>query len=385
MSEIIDIAMTEISRVSPETVSRIAFNDSLNRFLERYEACGLADYLNQWYSQLVWGLAGLVALWLVIRLVRKWRAPKLSESEKEELKREQGIFGALTPALAAQIPESEKESSDFAKMLRQAGIYAPSAAVSIYALRFVLLFTGLVATGIAVILLPARYGLAALVAGCLVAGFMSITPRLYIFFRRRRRITEIQNGLPDMMDMLSMCIDAGMPLSPSLDHVSKSLTGHPALAQELQILKRQAEMGSLRLALADLGRRVDLPEMRQVANLLRRGDQLGTQMSSVLHEQADHFRTNRQQQAMMQANKAPIKLTLPLLFCFAPATLILLISPALLELYTFFVPKSGEPTTSIIANSTTTYTAQELAQTFRRVDLDQQVQQNTPFDPTQVP
>jgi len=307
-----------------------------------------------WGSLLEWGpylLAGgaagaiVVVLWLVVRFV--FGTPQEGGDELDEP--EEGVFGALTPALAAQIPETEKESTDFARLLRQAGMYRPTAAANIYALRFVLLFGTAVLVGLLALLAPQPYFWPVLIVGVIVAGGLSVIPRLYVFFRRRRRIREIRNGLADMMDMLSMCMGGGLPLSPSLDHVSKNLIAHPALAQELQILKRQAELGSLKLALADFARRVDLPEGRLVAQQLTRGDQLGTQVTGSLLEQADHFRAARRQAAIMQANKAPVKLTFPLLLCFAPAALILLISPAILELARFF--RTGPEGAAVTAES----------------------------------
>jgi tight adherence protein C len=133
-----------------------------------------------------------------------------------------------------------------------------------------------------------------------------------------------------------------MPLSPSLDHVAQNLEAFPALAEELTILKRQAEVGSLKRALADFADRVDLPQVRQVAGLLARGEQLGSRLSASLLDQADHFRSTRRQLATMQANKTPVILTLPLMFCFAPAVLILLMAPTLLQLTEFLRPTQGD-------------------------------------------
>lgn len=254
-----------------------------------------------------------------------------------------GVFGPLTDAFAAQLPESSKETSEFARLLRQAGLYTPTARASIYALRFTLLFLPLVVAGVLAVLMPPEWTVTILIVGAALSAGLSIIPRLYVYFRRNRRLKEIRNGLADMMDMLSMCLGGGMPLSPSLDHVAKNLTNYPSLAEELQILKRQAELGSMKIALHDMAERIDLPEVRQVTSLLGRGQQLGTRLSTSLLDQADHFRATRRQRATMKANRSPVILTLPLLFCFAPAVLIMLMSPALLELTDFIRPRDGQP------------------------------------------
>ncbi|MHC4406884.1 MAG: type II secretion system F family protein [Planctomycetota bacterium] len=138
--------------------------------------------------------------------------------------------------------------------------------------------------------------------------------------------------------MLSMCTSGGLGLNESLEHVAGQMSNCPELAQELMILKRQAEVGSLKQALADLSTRVDLPEIRQLATLLTRGTRLGSQLAGSLHNQADHLRTARRQAAITRANRTPVKMVLPVLFCFAPAALILLIAPAVMSLHDFLVP-----------------------------------------------
>ncbi|MEZ6069703.1 MAG: type II secretion system F family protein [Pirellulales bacterium] len=253
----------------------------------------------------------------------------------------EGIFGPLTPALAAQLPESEKETRDFKKLLRTAGMYESHSLTTIYALRFVLLFVPLVTAGVFAVLADDDYTWPIMIAGGLAAGGLSIVPRLYVFFRRRARQRRIRRGLADTIDMLSMCIDGGLGFHHSLSYVADQLTNYPVLAEELRILKRQAEVGSIEQALEDFSARLDMPEIRQLSALLGRGTRLGTQLSGSLMNQADHLRTRRRQQAMLQANKTPAKLVLPLMFCFAPAALILLTSPALLELKEFLVPTDG--------------------------------------------
>jgi tight adherence protein C len=203
------------------------------------------------------------------------------------------LFGAIAPALAAQIPESGTEHKDFRNLLRGAGMYRPDAATSIYAMRFVFLFVPLIAAGIMIMISEKSQAVPILIGGVLVAVALSIMPRLYVYFRRRSRMNAIRNGLPDTMDMLSMCVGGGMPLSPSLDHIARQLTTCPEMAEELLILKRQAEVGSLKQALADFSSRVDLPEVRQFSGLLTRGERLGTKLAGSLSEQSDHLRQTR--------------------------------------------------------------------------------------------
>jgi tight adherence protein C len=287
------------------------------------------------------GVGTFAALALLVRVFRR-KLP--AESPKERAHRDQsgGVFGSLTEALAGQIPESEQESREFNAILKQAGFYGRFARASVYAFRFILFAVPLTAAGVMLIFAPKEHYWPIMIGGGLLAMGLSIIPRFYVFMRRQARLQEIRNGLADMMDMLGMCLGGGMALSPSLDHVAKHLTNYPSLAFELQLIKRQAEVGSLRLALADFAGRVDIPEARQVSSLLARGERLGTGLSTTLLDQADHFRSTRRNLATTAANRTPIFLSLPLMFCFAPSVLVLLMSPTLLQLNEFFNPKEGQ-------------------------------------------
>src|SRR5687768_8375552 len=145
-------------------------------------------------------------------------------------------------------------------------MYSSTARNSVYAYRFLLLLFPLVCAGLLAITSPREQTWKILVGGGIVAAMLSILPRLFVWYRRRTRLAEINAGLADMLDMLSMCLGGGMSISASLDHVSKNLSSYPSLAEELQIMRRQTEVGSLRLALTDFASRVDTPEVRQVAD-----------------------------------------------------------------------------------------------------------------------
>ena len=297
----------------------------------------------QMSNALFWLIVSVIALLVFVALILVKRVLGSLQQDSSHLdalpmyeeETTDGIFGVLTPSLAGIIPESPQERSDFVQLLRQAGYYSPSARGSVYALRFTLLFVPLVVTLVVALIVPTSYGFSVLIGGAMLSVVLSILPRFYIYLRQQSRIREIRSGLPDTMDMLSMCLSGGLPVATSLDYVARNLDSYPALSQELHILQKQADVGSLTHALADFSSRINIPEIRQLSSLLSRGDQLGTQLSFSLHEQADHFRETRKQVATMQANRAPVKLTFPLVFCFAPAALILLMAPAMLQVSDF--------------------------------------------------
>ena len=345
------------------------------------------DWLQRPSAWLMIGCAAIAVMLIVRRLLKRGpaaaAAPKAApEPTPFEDDYSGGVFGALTGPLAAQIPESAKERKEFNQMLRQAGIYSRTARASIYAYRFLLMTFPLFCAGLLAIFSPKEQTWKILIVGGLIATCLSIIPRLYVWYRRSVRVHEINAGLADMLDMLSMCLSGGMSISSSLDHVAKNLASYPSLAQELQIMRRQSDVGSLRAALSDWANRIDTPEVRQVATLLARGDSLGTSMTGTLQVQADHFRTARKQLATLQANRMPVWLTFPLLFCFAPAVLIILMAPSFMELSEFLSPSNAD---NPLANN-------EVIETGRIIDQIQSLNQDVssiqrpaPAPPTAAP
>ncbi|MDO4569458.1 MAG: type II secretion system F family protein [Planctomycetia bacterium] len=288
---------------------------------------------------IVAGLGAALAVFFVFYfLIRKPKSA--SRTEDDEFLDDPGLFGPLTPGLANVLPEGEQENKDFRRLLRQAGFYRPSARDSIYALRMFLLLMPLFLGMYMGALAPEKMFNYTL-GGLFVGVALSIIPRLYIYYVRNARIARIRAGLADTIDMFGMCASGGMTTSESLEHVAEQLTEYPDLTQELRILRRQAEVGSLEQACADLVERVNIPEIRQFSYLILRGARLGNQMTQTLNEQADHIRAMRRHYALAQANKTPTKLVFPIMFCFAPAALILLLSPSLMEVYDFMISKES--------------------------------------------
>lgn len=283
----------------------------------------------------------VAVVWVVSLVLSRLRQGN-SFSGSKVVGPDDGPLGPWASALAAQLPESKKDSSEFQKLLRAAGFYQPYAAKTVYALRFLLFVLPLVVAGTCAIIAPRESTFGILFSGGIAAIGLSVVPRFYVLWRRKRRQASICRALPDALDMMGMCVDGGMPLSPALAYVSRQLPHSPALSQELAILKRQAEVSSLKSALIDFADRIQVSETRQLASLLTRSDRLGKQMAGSLREHADRLRVSRRQAATRRANKTPVKLVFPIMFCFAPAALILLVSPAIIELKEFIAPTTGQ-------------------------------------------
>ncbi|QDT99154.1 type II secretion system F family protein [Gimesia aquarii] len=247
------------------------------------------------------------------------------------------VFGSATPALAEMMPESEGRQVQTKKELQAAGYYQPHALQNFSAIRYLSILGTLMLFGIALILAPERFEIPILIGMILVPILVWATPFLYITSKASDRRSEIEQGIPDMLDMLNMCVSQGMMVPRALQRVSGELGKvYPALAQELRIVIEQTNIGTFSQALSNFSKRIDVPEVHSFASLLIQTDQMGTDVTSALQEYSDNMRESLQQRADEKANKATFKLLFPTVLCLMPAIYIFLLGPAIVELSNFF-------------------------------------------------
>jgi tight adherence protein C len=250
------------------------------------------------------------------------------------------VFGELTDPLAAQLPLLGSTEDSLERDLRRAGYYKPSARTEFLALRNIMALGIVVLTGAAAVFIgPDRPQLLAqvLVWGFAAAALAYVLPWLFLKQQVRRRTALIQRGLPDAFDMLTMCLSGGLGINDSLAHVSREIyPAHPDLGLELEIVRRQAEMSSLGDGFKHFAQRVDVPETAALNALMQQTERLGTNVVQAVKDFSDDIRTRQRQTADERASKSGIKLLFPLVLCLAPAAMIILWGPALLELRNFF-------------------------------------------------
>jgi tight adherence protein C len=286
----------------------------------------------------------LVAGVFIIRaLILSWRgtfASQLATDAGQPYVPSDPVFGDLTDPLAAQLPLLGSTPDSLNKDLRRAGYYKPSARSEFLALRNVLAIMCVLFTGITAVMVgPERTDLLAtiLVWGFGAAALAYVLPWLFLKSQVRARLDRIRRGLPDAFDMLTMCLSGGLGINDSLANVSREIySAHPDLGTELEIVRRQAEMGSLGEAFRQFADRIDIPETAALKGLIHQTERLGSNVVQAVKDFADDIRLRQRQTADERASKAGIKLLFPLVLCLAPATLIILWGPALLELRHFF-------------------------------------------------
>ena len=235
-------------------------------------------------------------------------------------------------------PRDNRTLARLKARLTQAGIYGPNA-VTIFLGSQVLLTVLMPATaGLAPFLLGLLSWQRALVAGLLAAGVGMILPSVWVDFQRNKRHNELRRGLPDTLDMLVLCLEAGVSLPAALQRVTAELqVAHPPLARELNIVQREVQLGlSVGDALKKFGDRSGLEEVRNLASVILQSERYGASSVKALRLHSDSCRLERQQHAEERAQKAAVKILFPTLLCIFPAIFIVVLGPAAYQIAGLF-------------------------------------------------
>ena len=164
-----------------------------------------------------------------------------------------------------------------------------------------------------------------------VVGYLA--PDTVLARMARARQLAIANQLPDTLDQLSICVEAGLGFDAALHRVSRS--GRGALASEIARLLRELRMGVPRSeALDNLLERTDVPELRQFVHAVTQAETYGVPITRVLRAQSVEQREKRRFRAEERAMKLPVKVIFPLVFCILPTLFIVVLGPAFVDLTT---------------------------------------------------
>jgi tight adherence protein C len=227
-----------------------------------------------------------------------------------------------------------KRVSNIAKQLRYAGYNAPNALRLFFGARL-----------ISVVLLPLLvFGLSmlsgrvqlndALVYAVGAAALGYVLPDAWLSRKARQRQERIRRGLPDALDLLVVCAEAGLGLNAAIQRVAGEIDiQHPDLAGELQLMIMQTRAGiDVRTALKDFDERTNIDDIRSFVTTLLQSMRFGTSISDSLRIYSEEMRDKRLQRAQEQAAKLSIKMLAPIALCIMPAFLLVAIGPAILSM-----------------------------------------------------
>lgn len=171
-----------------------------------------------------------------------------------------------------------------------------------------------------------------LIVGAAAGGAVGFfLPDLLLYNTGLKRQEKIRRALPDALDMLTVCVEAGLGFDAGLAQVSRNTQG--PLASEFARVLQEMQIGKSRtLALRAMTERTTVSELRVFVSALVQASELGIAMASVLREQAKEQRTKRRQNAEERAQKVPVKILFPLMFCIFPVMLIVIVGPGALTI-----------------------------------------------------
>ena len=289
-----------------------------------------------------------LAISVAASLLLRWSAPESREIRKLAQRGDHSVLAQteLTEVAAPWVkrlqqvaPKSPKEMSKLRRRL-MAGGYRSLTAAALY--------------GAAEIVMPVVFGGSLL----LVLGFSKwyvallgaavgyVVPSMWLGRKTALRQKQIRNGLPDALDLMIVCIEAGSGLDQALVKTSDELDiSYPQLAEELRLITTEIRAGKPRLeAFKNFASRTKVDEVRSLVAMLVQTDRFGTSIAQALRTHAEVSRTKRRQNAEERAAKIGVKLVFPLVFCLFPGLYIAILGPAVVDYVRIFKPGiSGQP------------------------------------------
>ncbi len=253
----------------------------------------------------------------------------------------QRIVTLTHPLAKLSLPKEGWENSQLRIRFMNAGYRSATAPVLFFAVKTVLTFA-----------LPGLFFLYSVIAGLklspnvflaiivLVAGFGYFLPNAFLERRIRNRKREIFENFPDAIDLMTVCVEAGLGLDAALARVGEEMgLKSPTMGEELHLVNLELRAGNTReKALRNLALRTGVEEVDMLVAMLVQSDRFGTSVADSLRVHSDTLRTKRRLRAEETAAKIPLKLLFPLIFCIFPSMLLVLLGPAFISINRILLP-----------------------------------------------
>jgi tight adherence protein C len=167
-----------------------------------------------------------------------------------------------------------------------------------------------------------------------------LIPDILLTWRVRARQHRLRRGLPDALDLLVICVEAGLGLDQAFVRVSQDMRiAHRELSEELQLVNLEMRVGKSRIeALRELARRTGLDDIKSLVAMLIQTERFGTSIAQSLRVFSDDMRTKRRQRAEEMSAKTSVKMVPPLVFFIFPALMVVILGPAVLALMRQLMP-----------------------------------------------
>jgi tight adherence protein C len=182
-----------------------------------------------------------------------------------------------------------------------------------------------------------------LIRTVVIAGGLFYLPEIAVWWLGKRRKQAIFLSLPDTLDLLVVCVEAGLGLDQAMRRVVDEMQkSYPVICQEFALCNLQLQMGKSRNeVLQNLGQRTGVDDLRSLASILIQADKFGSSVARALRVQSDAMRTKRQQIAEEKAAKTAVQLIFPLVLFIFPGIFVVLVGPAAINMVREMFPMMG--------------------------------------------
>ena len=261
------------------------------------------------------------------------RGRKDADASKAKLRIGSGGSDKLEKYAGFLEPKDEEEMSAAKLRMTRAGYRGTNAVRTFHAVQFGM-GIGLLALGIGYVLIAnatAPLSSTATILAILLPGmFGYLAPKMWVDKRIAARTAEIQNGFPDALDMLLVCVEAGQSLDQGIIRVAKELrAAYPAMSEEFETVSHEIKAGKEKAqVLRAFGERTGVPDVASFVTVMIQSQQFGTSIAEALRLYAADMRDKRIMRAEEAANKIPTKMTLGTMMFTVPPLLIILVGPS---------------------------------------------------------
>ncbi|XZE53484.1 type II secretion system F family protein [Planctomycetaceae bacterium SH139] len=259
------------------------------------------------------------------------------QSEQQTLDKERkkseaftAVLERATNPLAGTVkPKNEKELGKLRERLMHGGFRRESAPVVFKGLQLIVACFGLFAGGV-VGLLTVGFETGLVIRVLIGGGVAYFIPEFVLGFLIKKRKEAIFLSLPDSLDLMVVCVEAGLGLDQAMRKVAEELKkSYPEIAEEFGVANAQMQLGRTREeVLQALGYRSGVDDLRQLASILIQADRFGSSIGQALRVQSDSMRIARRQIAEEKAAKTAVKLIFPLVLFIFPGIFVVLVGPA---------------------------------------------------------
>lgn len=248
------------------------------------------------------------------------------------------------PLAKLSVPEPGWDKSTLRTRFMHAGFRGEHAPTIYFATKTLLAVSAPVLLWLALLAASVKLEADAMLLGLLLAASTGFyLPNLVLARLCRARQLAISESFPDALDLMTICIEAGLAIDAALMRVADEMAAvAPVLSEELHLVTLELRAGnSKEKALRNLAMRTGVEDVDMLVAMLIQAERFGTSIANSLRVHSEGLRTKRRQRAEEAAAKIALKLLFPLIFCIFPALLLVLLGPAMIQIYRVLLPTMG--------------------------------------------